>query len=86
MSYEIDHVYRFDEDDDKKKILGWCDVDDEDHEEEDGRRRKKMNNTNPNVFLNFLTEWTKTINGDKEKVLKRSFFLVKRPKRYQINT
>jgi len=55
LSYEIDYVYRFVEDDEKeKKNLGWCVVDDEDHEEEDGRRRKKMNNTNPNVFLNFF--------------------------------
>jgi hypothetical protein len=39
-----------------------------------------MNNTNPNVFLDFLTEVTKTGNGDKDKVLKQSFFLVKGPK------
>jgi len=71
----INYVYRFDEDDEKKKKnLGWCVVDDEDHEEDDGRRRKKMNNTNPNVFLNFLTEGTKIGNRDKDKVLKRSFF------------
>ena len=55
-------------------LLDWCVVDDEDHEEDDGRRRKKMNNTNPNVFLNFLTEGTKIGNRDKDKVLKRSFF------------
>jgi len=42
--------------------------------EGDGRRRKKMNNTNPNVFLIFLTEGTKIGHGDKDKVLKRSFF------------
>jgi len=30
-----------------------------------------MNNTNPNVFLIFLTEGTKIGNGDKDKVLKR---------------
>jgi len=33
-----------------------------------------MNNTKPNVFLIFLTEGTKIGNGDKDKVLKRSFF------------
>jgi len=55
LNYEIDYVYRFDEDDDEKYFfLGWCVVDDEDHEKDDGRRRKKMNNINPNSFLNFF--------------------------------
>jgi len=55
LSYEIDYVYRFDEDDEKYFFfLGWCVVDDEDHEEKDGRRRKKMNSTNPNVFFEFF--------------------------------
>jgi hypothetical protein len=54
LSYEIDYVYRFDEDDEKDFFLGLCVIDDEDHEEEDGRRRKKMYSTNPNVFLNFF--------------------------------
>ena len=37
-------------------------------------------------FWIYLTEGTKTGNRDKDKVLKQSFFLVKGPKRYQINT
>jgi len=56
LSYEIDYVHRFDEDNDEKDFffLGWCVVYDEDYEEADGRRRKKMNNTNPNIFFNLF--------------------------------
>jgi len=42
LSYEIDYVYRFDEDVEKDFFfLDWCVVDDEDHEEEDGRRGRR---------------------------------------------
>ena len=56
LSYEMDYVHRFDEDNDEKDffLLGRCVVYDEDYEEEDGRRRKKMNSTNPNIFLNLF--------------------------------
>jgi len=58
LSYEIDYVYRFDEDVEKDFFSGLvcCVVDDEDHEEKDGRRRKKMNNTNPNIFFDFFEQ------------------------------
>ena len=74
LSYEIDYVYRFDEDVEKDFFfLDWCVVDDEDHEEEDGRRGRRWIIQTLTFFLIFLTEGTKISNGDKDKVLKRSF-------------
>jgi len=76
LNYEIDYVHRFDEDNDEKDFFFWVDVlfmmkIMKKRMEGEGRRWIIQTLT---FFWIYLTEETKTGNGDKDKVLKRSFF------------